>query len=470
MAQRWIMHIDMDAFFASVEQMDDPSLRGKPVAVGGSHRGVVSAASYEARRFGVRSALPMSTALRLCPHLIVVPGRMRRYAEISHRIMDALREFSPLVEPASVDEAYLDATGLERLFGPVENMGMAVKARVLDVTGGLTCSVGAAPVKFLAKIASDVNKPNGLFILYPEDVAEFLRTLPVGRIPGVGKRSLDALEQLGVRFAGDVLRYSREFWERRFGKGGVHLHERASGVDPREVEPYSEPKSESAENTFSEDTADRAVLRRWLLAQAERVGASLRRQRLAGRTITLKVKYADFRSISRSHSLPEPTASTETIFDEACRLLDALTLADRVRLIGVGVSNFGPAHHGPRQLTLPLEIPGRGKGGKGVGRDGPGRGTAGGGGGRDAGARGADGARRVGASAEHDEQDGPDAPDGPDASGDHIAAAAIPAESIPPPDEKRRRKLDAALDALRDRHGREAVVRGRLFGFDSRKK
>lgn len=167
MAQRWIMHIDMDAFFASVEQMDDPSLRGKPVAVGGSHRGVVSAASYEARRFGVRSALPMSTALRLCPQLIVVPGRMRRYAELSHRIMDALREFSPLVEPASVDEAYLDATGLERLFGPVENMGMAVKARVLDVTGGLTCSVGAAPVKFLAKIASDVNKPNGLFILYP---------------------------------------------------------------------------------------------------------------------------------------------------------------------------------------------------------------------------------------------------------------------------------------------------------------
>lgn len=398
---------------------------------------------------------------------------MRRYAELSHRIMDALREFSPLVEPASVDEAYLDATGLERLFGPVENMGMAVKARVLDVTGGLTCSVGAAPVKFLAKIASDVNKPNGLFVLYPEDVTEFLRTLPVGRIPGVGKRSLDALEQLGVRFAGDVLRYSREFWERRFGKGGVHLHERASGVDPREVEPYSEPKSESAENTFAEDTADRAVLRRWLLAQAERVGASLRRQRLAGRTITLKVKYADFRSISRSHSLPEPTASTESIFDEACRLLDALTLADKVRLIGVGVSNFGPAHHGPRQLTLPLDIPGRAKGGKAVGKAGPDR---------DAGVRGAEGARSVGTSAEHDEQDGPDAPgasgaDGPGRQGGQAGqggqvtpAAAISPESIPPPDEKRRKKLDAALDALRDRHGREAVVRGRLFGFDSRKK
>jgi len=477
MAQRWIMHIDMDAFFASVEQMDDPSLRGKPVAVGGSHRGVVSAASYEARRFGVRSALPMSTALRLCPQLIVVPGRMRRYAELSHRIMDALREFSPLVEPASVDEAYLDATGLERLFGPVENMGMAVKARVLDVTGGLTCSVGAAPVKFLAKIASDMNKPNGLFILYPEDVAEFLRTLPVGRIPGVGKRSLDALDQLGVRSAGDVLRYSREFWERRFGKGGVHLHERASGVDPREVEPYSEPKSESAENTFAEDTADRAVLRRWLLAQAERVGTSLRRQRLAGRTITLKVKYADFRSISRSHSLPEPTASTETIFDEACRLLDALTLADKVRLIGVGVSNFGPAHHGPRQLTLPLEIPGRGKGGKGACKDGAGRGTTDRGAGGNAVAWGAGTARSVGVSAEHDEQDGPDALEGLNESGgphrpvgQNAPAVAIPAESSPPPDENRRKKLDAALDALRDRHGREAVVRGRLFGFDSRKK
>ncbi len=206
-----------------------------------------------------------------------------------------------------------------------------------------------------------------------------------------------------------MLRYSREFWERRFGKGGAHLHERASGVDPREVEPYSEPKSESAENTFAEDTADRAVLRRWLLAQSERVGASLRRQRLAGRTITLKVKYADFRSITRSHSLPGPTASTETIFDEACRLLDALTLADKVRLIGVGVSNFGPAHHGPRQLPLPLDIPGRGT----------------------------DGAQPADAAA-----------------GPGNISVAAPTEPAPPPDENRRKKLDAALDALRDRHGR----------------
>lgn len=455
MAQRWIMHIDMDAFFASVEQLDDPSLRGKPLVVGGVTRGVVAAASYEARRFGVRSAMPMSTALRRCPRLIVVPGRRRRYAEISGRIMDALREFSPLVEPASVDEAYLDATGLEQLFGPVETMGMAVKARVRDVTGGLSCSVGAAPLKFLSKIASDMNKPDGLFILHPEEVAHFLGALPVGRIPGVGKRSLAALEHLGVRSAGDVLRYSRQFWERRFGKSGTHLYERASGLDPRGVEPYSEPKSESAENTFAQDTADRAVLRRWLLAQAERVGASLRRQRLAGRTITLKVKYADFRSLTRSRSLPESTASTETIFDEACGLLDALTLTDKVRLTGVGVSNFGPARHGPRQMLLPLDLSGTGPADI---RSGP---------------RDADGppAADAAPAGNGSPASGPGAtPVTPLAPATPVAPVAAAPASASPPGESRRRKLDATLDLLRDRHGGDAVVRGRLFGFDTKKK
>lgn len=205
-------------------------------------------------------------------------------------------------------------------------------------------------MKFLAKIASDVNKPDGVFILPPEDVAAFLATLPVGRIPGVGKRMLESLDLLGVRTAGDVLRHPVSFWERRFGKGGLVLYDRARGIDPRPLEPWTPPKSESAEVTLAADTADRAVLRRWLLAQAERVGGSLRRQGLAGRTITLKVKYADFRQLTRSRTLPEPVSATQTIFEEAWALLEALDLEAKVRLVGLGVSHFG----GERQMSLPI--------------------------------------------------------------------------------------------------------------------
>ena len=232
-----IIHIDMDAFFASVEQMDDPSLRGKPVIVGGSSdRGVVSTCSYEARAFGVHSAMPMVVARRLCPQAIIVRGRYPRYSELSHAIMNALRDFSPLVEPASVDEAYVDATGLERLFGPLEDLVTAIKARIEEVTGGLTCSVGAAPVKFLAKICSEVNKPDGFFILYPENVDAFLCALPVGKIPGVGKRMVQSLQDLGIKTVGQLRRFSPEVMERRFGKWGAVLYERVHGRDSRKVE------------------------------------------------------------------------------------------------------------------------------------------------------------------------------------------------------------------------------------------
>lgn len=381
----------MDAFYASVEQLDDPSLKGKPVIVGGSVRGVVSAASYEARTFGVRSAMPVGQARKLCPQGVFVPVRMHRYAEMSREVMRVLHDYSPVVEQASVDEAYLDATGLERVFGPVDAMAAQLKARVREVTGGLTCSVGLAPVKFLAKIASDVNKPDGCFILHPHEVEAFLRALPVGRIPGVGKRMLEALKPFGVRHVADVLRFSRPFWKQRFGKGGAALHERAQGIDTRELEPWTPPKSESAENTFGEDTRDPVVLKQWLMRQAERVGASLRKQGLAGRTVTLKVKYADFRQLTRSHTLREPVNATQTIFEEACALLDALHLEDKVRLIGLGVSQFGAVE---QQLMLPL---GNVEG---------------------------------------------------------------------PRDDAKRKQLDKALDALRDRHGKGAVVRGRLFGME----
>ncbi|MBQ3170678.1 MAG: DNA polymerase IV [Mailhella sp.] len=382
------MHMDMDAFFASIEQLDDPSLRGKAVIVGGEHRGVVSTCSYEARKFGVHSAMPIAEARRRCPHGIYIRPRMRRYAEMSALVREAISRFSPLVEMASVDEAYLDATGLERLFGPVESLGRQLKEAVREATGGLTCSVGIAPVKFLAKIASEQRKPDGLFMLRPEDVPAFLAVLPVRAVPGVGRHFAADLAQLGVKTCGEVSRYSEEFWKRKFGKAGAALWQRAQGIDPREVVPWTPPKSESAEVTLDEDTRDRDVLRTWLMRHAERVGASLRRHGLAGRTVTVKIKYADFRQITRQTTLAHRISSTETIYDTACALLDGVELADRVRLIGVGVSGFEEG--GPSQLSL------------------------------------------------------------------------MP-EPKPQSEEKKRGRLNRAVDALRERYGRDAVVRGRLF-------
>ena len=386
--QRWIMHMDMDAFFASIEQLDDPSLKGKPLIVGGEHRGVVSTCSYEARKYGVHSAMPIAEARRRCPHGIYIRPRMRRYAEMSGIVRETISRFSPLVEMASVDEAYLDVTGLERLFGPVEVLGLQLKDAVREATGGLTCSVGIAPVKFLAKIASEQRKPDGLFMLNPEEVPTFLETLSVRAIPGVGKHFASDLGQIGVRTCGEVLRYSEDFWKRRFGKAGIVLWQKAQGIDPREVVPWTPPKSESAEVTLDEDTRDIDVLRTWLMRHAERVGASLRRHGLAGRTVTLKIKYADFRQITRQVTLHSRINSTKTIYDTACAILDGVELADRVRLIGVGVSGFEAG--GPSQLSL------------------------------------------------------------------------MP-EPKPEADEKRRGRLDRAVDVLRARYGRDAVVRGRLF-------
>ncbi len=343
-----ILHVDMDAFFASVEQLDNPEFRGRPVIVGGEERGVVSACSYEARKFGVHSAMPSAQARRLCPHGVFVRGRMSRYAEVSEMVMAVLRDFSPQVEQASVDEAYMDITGLERLFGPPREVGQALKRGVREATG-LNCSVGIAPVKFLAKISSDYDKPDGLFILAPDQVEAFLKQLPVGKIPGVGKRAKEELDKLGIRFAAEMLRYPLSFWEGRFGKWGRVLYDRAQGIDPSTVVTHYEAKSESAENTFRQDTADREELKRWLMHQAERVGARLRRHQYKGRTVTLKIKFKDFTSITRNKTLPEPTNSTRLIFETAAALLDVERLPKLVRLIGVGVSNFGNA---PTQLSL----------------------------------------------------------------------------------------------------------------------
>ena len=399
--QRWIMHIDMDAYYASVEQHDNPSLKGLPVIIGGGLRGVVSAASYEARKYGVRSAIPMFRARTLCPNGVFLPTRMARYVEVSNIIMDVLQGFSPLVEKASVDEAYLDATGLHRVFGPVEDMARDIKKAVRDVTG-LTCSIGLAPVKFLAKIASDLDKPNGITIIYPENIPAFLAKLPVAKIPGVGKKTLPELEKIGIKVTADITRYPREFWIRRFGKMGGILFDRAEGRDEREVTPYEPPKSESAENTFDEDTTDRNLLVTWLLRQSERVGRSLRKQHLAGRTVTLKVKYSDFTTVTRARTLPERTCVTRLIFDTAVSLLEELAPTGKIRLIGVGVSHFEetekPVHAATRQLSL---------------------------------------------------LDGP---------GEDSVAPLSQSESL-----SRERAMDAVMDAVRDRFGANMVVRGKLL-------
>lgn len=345
---RFIAHIDMDAFFASVEELDHPEWRGHPLAVGDGPRSVISAASYAIRKFGVRSAMPVAQAKKLCPHGLFVPVRMWRYKELSRRVMAVLQRFSPLVEQASVDEAYLDATGLTRLFGPPEELAATIRAEVRRDTE-LSCSVGIAPVRFLAKIASDYKKPGGQTIILEHEVRAFLDALPVQKIPGVGGRTLEILNGLGVRLAGDVLKKPQEFWRHNLGERGLWLYELAQGHDDRPVTPFTPPKSSSAENTFARDTRDPVVLRRWLLLQAERVGADLRAQGVRGRTVTLKATFADFRKLTRSRTLNEPVNDTASIFETALGLLRELNPRQDLRLIGVGVSQFGER---PKQLSL----------------------------------------------------------------------------------------------------------------------
>jgi DNA polymerase-4 len=335
-----ILHIDMDAFYASVEQQDNPWLRGKCVIVGGTgNRGVVCAASYEARKFGVHSAMPGFEARRRCPEGIFIRPRMKRYKEISARVMDRLRDFSPLVEPVSIDEAYMDVSGCKALYGDAEAIGRRIKEVIFQEVC-LTCSVGAAPVKFLAKIASDMEKPDGLTVIEKEDVPAFLETLPVARVPGVGKQTFAVLEAMGIATLGDVKRFPEEILYRQLGKYGRRLMALAHGVDRSKVAPVREHKSASSECTLEEDTDDAALLKKRLLSQAEEVAAELRKLDVKARTVVLKLKHADFRQITRSETLPAPTRSSTVLYREAARLLDQYRLRQKVRLVGLGASGF----------------------------------------------------------------------------------------------------------------------------------
>ncbi len=339
---RTIMHVDMDAFFASVEILDNPDYKGKPVIVGGrkdSPRGVVSAASYEARKFGVRSAMPISKAVVLCPHGIFVPGRMDRYQEISRQIHDLFPQVSPLIEPLSIDEAFLDMSGCEHFYTSLEDMGLHLKKLIKQETG-LTASVGIAPNKFLAKLASDWRKPDGLFVIRPEDVQKFLYELPVNKIWGVGKKSEERLHQLGLYHVKDILPHSLEWLQKNVGEAlGNQIYHLARGLDERPVVANQKAKSIGQETTFSEDQESLPFLRHQLAQMSENVGWRLREQGFYARTVSIKVRFHNFKTITRSHSLNYSFNDDDTIFSEALQLLNDIKLQP-IRLLGVTVSNF----------------------------------------------------------------------------------------------------------------------------------
>ncbi len=348
-----ILHVDMDAFFAAVEAREDPRLRGKPVLVGGAGpRGVVAAASYEARRFGCASAQPMAQALRRCPQAIVVPPRHALYAEVSRQVFAIMEGFSPLVEGLSIDEAFIDLGGTERLWGAPREVAVALRAAVRAETE-LTCSVGIAAVKFLAKIASGMNKPDGLTEVPAGEELRFLTPLPVAALWGVGPRTDERLAQLGVRTVGDL----RELGEARlaaiFGAHGLHLHRLSLGLDEREVVPDRAAKSIGHEDTYAIDVAGVAALRRHLLSQATRVADRLVAQGLRARCVTLKIRDASFVTETRQCTLPTATDAFNAIYAAACRLLEAVETEGRsFRLTGISVAALEGPGHAPTQLDL----------------------------------------------------------------------------------------------------------------------
>lgn len=348
----------MDAFYASVEVLDDPSLKGKPVMVGGTPegRGVVAAASYEARKFGVHSAMSAARAVKLCPDGIFLRGRMDRYAEISGQVFDIFKDFTPLVEPLSIDEAFLDVTGCRRLFGSAEQLGRTIKDRILDEVG-LVASVGLASNKFLAKLASDLDKPDGFVVIPPDEARDLLVALPIGKLWGVGKVAEKQMHRFGIRKVGDMLAIPPELLIEQFGDHAAHLLELAVGHDERPVVPEHEAKSVGNETTFREDIAEAQHLQDILDELAAKVARRLRRNGFLARTVTLKARYPDFTTHTRSETLAEPSDSSVDIRDTARRLL-SVKLGRRgraLRLIGVTASNLVRPGQGQGQLFVDPE-------------------------------------------------------------------------------------------------------------------
>jgi DNA polymerase-4 len=348
-----IIHLDMDAFYPSVEILENPELKGKPVIVGGSReRGVVSSASYEARKFGIHSAQPMAAAMRLCPHGIFLPVRMGRYKEVSQQVFRVFELFTPLVEPLSIDEAFLDVSGSIRLFGPPEDIAREIKRYVRELLG-LTVSAGLAPSKFVAKIASDMDKPDGLTVVTEDQVNTFLEPLPITKIWGVGQRTRDALGRLGIGTIGQLSRFPVKVLESKFGEQGKRMHLLSLGIDDRDVVPEHDVKSIGHEDTLVQDILDTDTARKELLYLAGKVARRMRRHHVTGKTVTLKVKYNDFVQITRSMTLSQYTDDGLTLYAACCDLLNRTEVGKRpVRLLGISVSHLNHCVNPQEQISL----------------------------------------------------------------------------------------------------------------------
>lgn len=346
-----IIHVDMDAFFASVEVLDNPALRGKPLVVGGpSTRGVVAAASYEARKFGIHSAMPMVTALRLCPKLIVVRGHMAQYSAVSAKIMSILAEYSPLIEPMSLDEAYLDVTDWLPLHKSATDVAKEIQRRIFIETNGLTASVGVAAGKAIAKMASDFNKPRGLMVVRPGSEAEFLAPMAIEKLRGVGKASELKLRALGIKTIGELAQCPPGLITGKFGEHGRDLLALAQGIDDSPVVPERQAKSIGREKTFLQDVADSECLSATLLELTEGVAAALRANNLLATGINLKIRYGDFTTFTRAMRLPEPMNSCGPLYSHALEMLTKLRLKQPLRLLGITATTLLPIAE--QQLSL----------------------------------------------------------------------------------------------------------------------
>lgn len=342
---RIIVHVDMDAFFASVEQIDNPKFRGKPVVVGadpkrGKGRGVVASASYEARKYGIHSAMPISIAFKKCPRAIFVRPRIERYCEISEQIMNILYNFSPIIEQLSIDEAFLDCTGTEKLFGSAIELGIQIKSTIYRETG-LTASIGIAPNKSIAKIASDLQKPNGLTVCDPGKEKEFLWPLPISKLWGAGEKTVSLLNSLGIKTIGDIAALPLEILENKLGKHGSNLWFLANGIDDREVEIYEKIKSISEEVTFEYDTNDIPFLENTLLHLSDQIAQRMQKEKKAGRTITLKIRFKNFETHTKSNTVQYAINDAITIRDIALILFRSFSIENKkIRLLGIKVSNL----------------------------------------------------------------------------------------------------------------------------------
>ncbi|MBU2608482.1 MAG: DNA polymerase IV [Chloroflexi bacterium] len=349
---RRIIHIDLDAFFVSVEQQLNPELRDKPVVVGGKpdRRGVVASASYEARQFGLHAGMPLITARRLCPQAIFIAGSFSRYRDASRKFMDILADFSPYLEPAGLDEAYLDATGFESLYGSINQMATQIRQRVKDELG-LNASVGIASGKAVAKIVSDLAKPDGLLEVPPGEERSFLAPLPIAQLPGIGQKSEARLSSLGIHTIGQLASLPLDTLKHNFGVASMAMYRHANGIDDRPIEPPGAVKSISRETTYARDTREMPKLEGTLRYLAERVGRDLRQQDKQAKCVTLKLRYADFTTITRRHTLKQPISTNQAIFDTGRQLLQTALSQEKqaVRLIGIGVASLAESG---RQLNM----------------------------------------------------------------------------------------------------------------------